>query len=218
MSSFDTTSDDSEPSGIRRTIERARAGSSESLGKLAEQCRRYLLLVANRELDAELRAKVGASDLVQDTIVQAQHDFPRFVGGSEGELRAWLRKILLNRVGSIARHYRGTDKRDIGREQRLAEQNSAAGFFPLAASDPTPSKQAVINEEHLLLGRALAKLPEDYRTVIRLRSFERLPFAEVGSGLGRSEEAAHKVWLRAIKRLQTELDASRGGDVPKARD
>jgi len=209
MNRYEGAADDSTASGVRRTIENARGGSSESLGKLTEQCRKYLLLIANRELDSELRVKVGASDLVQDTIVQAQHDFPRFVGGSEGELRAWMRKILLNRVCTIARQYRGTDKRDIAREQGIDEDNSRAAPMPLPAADPTPSKQAVLNEEHLLLHAALAKLPPDYRAVIELRSFERLPFHEVGQALDRSEEAAHKLWLRAIKRLQAELEAGR---------
>src|SRR6516162_3607856 len=94
----------------------ARAGSAEALGKALETCRRYLLLVAERRLDPKLRAKGGASDLVQETFLEAQRDFDAFRGTSEAELLAWLSRLLLNNVGNFARRYRGTDKRDVGRE------------------------------------------------------------------------------------------------------
>jgi RNA polymerase sigma-70 factor (ECF subfamily) len=48
----------------------ARKGSREALGRLLETCRPYLLLVANNELDRDLQAKAGASDLVQETFIE----------------------------------------------------------------------------------------------------------------------------------------------------
>src|SRR5262245_36626092 len=41
----------------------ARAGSTEALGQLLDQFRLYLLEIANGELDAVLRNKVGPSDI-----------------------------------------------------------------------------------------------------------------------------------------------------------
>ena len=72
-------------------IAQARAGSAEALGQLLVTYQRYLLLVAERELDPDLRAKGSASDLVQETFLEAQRDFARFQGSSRDELRAWLR-------------------------------------------------------------------------------------------------------------------------------
>src|SRR5262249_35643200 len=89
----------------------ARAGSREALGQALETCRNYLLLIAGRQLDSDLHAKGGASDLVQETFLEAQRDFGRFQGSSEGELQAWLRQILLNNVANFTRRYRGTGKR-----------------------------------------------------------------------------------------------------------
>jgi hypothetical protein len=48
-----------------------RSGHREALGALFQTCRSYLLLVANRGLPEDVRVKVGASDLVQDTFLQA---------------------------------------------------------------------------------------------------------------------------------------------------
>lgn len=47
---------------LENPIEAARQGSPEALGGLLEECRQYLLLVANRELRLEWQAKVGPSD------------------------------------------------------------------------------------------------------------------------------------------------------------
>src|SRR5215469_11026738 len=103
----------------------ARAGSPEALGQVLETFRGYLLLVAGRELDPELRAKGGASDLVQDTFLEAQRDFGQYHGASGDELRAWLRRLLLNNVANFTRQYRERAKRDVGREIPLEAGRSS---------------------------------------------------------------------------------------------
>ncbi len=55
------------------------------------------------------------------------------------------------------------------------------------------------------LQQALRQLSPDHEAVIRLRNWERLSFAEIGQRLGRSEEAAKKLWARAITRLKEVL-------------
>src|SRR5689334_22576253 len=87
-----------QPQNLESQIRDARRGSQEALGRLLEGCRQYLLLVANEQLDAELRDKLGPSDLVQDTFADAQHDFPQFHGHTRQQLLAWLRRILLNNL------------------------------------------------------------------------------------------------------------------------
>src|SRR5689334_5788737 len=89
-------------------LEAARNGLQEALGPLLEGYRPYLLLVANRQLPPDLRPKVGASDLVQDTFLEAQRDFAQFHGHTEDELRAWLARVLLNNLANITRQYRAT--------------------------------------------------------------------------------------------------------------
>src|SRR5205823_5326264 len=71
---------------VAQWLPAARAGSSEALGEILEACRGYLLLLAQEELDPGLQAKGGASDLVQQTFMEAQQDFARFQGDSEGAL------------------------------------------------------------------------------------------------------------------------------------
>jgi RNA polymerase sigma-70 factor (ECF subfamily) len=182
----------------------ARAGSREALGQALEACRDYLLLVADRELAADLRAKVGASDLVQETFLEAQRDFARFHGDSPGELRAWLRRLLLNNLANCARGYRDTAKRQLGREVPFAAAGDAADGA--IAATPSPTGQAMAREAAERLDRAVERLPEDYRRVIRLRHQEGRSFEEIGETLRRSPNAARMLWLRAVEQLRQEWE------------
>jgi RNA polymerase sigma-70 factor (ECF subfamily) len=187
----------------------ARAGSREALGQALEICRGYLLRVANQGLDEDLRAKGGASDLVQETFLEAQRDFGQFHGSSEQELLAWLRLLLLHNVANFTRRYRGTGKRRVDREVGLDGTESAAGRKARLATDtPSPSKEAMAHEQAEKVQQALKRLPEDYRRVIVLRNQERRSFEEMGPLMGRSAEATRRLWSRAVERLQRELEAS----------
>ncbi len=185
----------------------ARAGSREAMGQALEAYRAYLLLIANRQLDPALRAKGGASDLVQETFMEAMRDFPRFQGNSSDELQAWLRQMLLHNVANFARGYRGTHKREVGREVALERETPSGGHGPgVAADTPSPSGQAMAQEETESLERDLAQLPDDYKEVIRLRHQDGLSFAEIAQRLQRTENAVRKLWFRAIERLQETME------------
>ena len=196
-----------EPAGdTARWLAAARAGSREALGQVLETFRGYLLLVADRELDAELRAKGGASDLVQDTFLEAQRDFGCFHGNSADELRAWLRRLLLNNVANFTRQYRQRAKRQVSREVPLeAGGSSHERGAGLAADILSPSGQVVAQEQAAALARAMERLPPDYRQVLALRHEQKLTFAQIGEQMQRSANAARMLWLRAVERLQKEL-------------
>ena len=127
---------------VEGTIRRARGGSDSALGQLLEAYRPYLLLVANRELPPDLRVKVGASDLVQETFLDAQRDFPRFRGSTERELLAWLRRILLTNLALVGRQFRDTEKRQLDREVPLATASPAELLDALIDWDESPSSIA----------------------------------------------------------------------------
>ncbi len=187
-------------------IQAARAGSASALGRLLEVCRPHLLALAERELDADLRAKASASDLVQETFLDGFRGFPRFIGGTEGELRAWLCRVLLNNVGDLRDRFREAAKRQVGREQSL-DQGTADRKDELANDTPSPSSHAGRREEEQRVEAVLAKLPEEYRRVIHLRHREHLSFADVGRAMNRSEDAVQKLWTRAIQKLREVLGA-----------
>jgi len=175
----------------------ARDGSDSALGELLNACRPYLLLIANKELPDQIQAKGGASDLVQDTFLEARRDFHQFQGGTEAELLGWLRGILLHNVANFTRRFRDTDKRAVGREVafEIVPPND------LAQHD-SPGARLVRRERDEALHAAIERLPPHYREAVIARNYEGLSFSELGERLGSSEEAARKVWTRAIEHLQ----------------
>jgi RNA polymerase sigma-70 factor (ECF subfamily) len=194
------------PDDLAGQLAAARAGDAAALGELFRACHGYLLLVARGTLAPELQAKGSPSDLVQETFLEAQRDFAHFHGTSEDELLAWLRRLLLNNVANFTRRFRGTDKRSVDREVPLgaagSDHNLAAG---LQADTPSPGGRAVARETAAALQRALERLPEDYRRVILLRYQEERSFEEIAALLGRTPNAARKLWARALERLHEEM-------------
>jgi RNA polymerase sigma-70 factor (ECF subfamily) len=185
----------------------ARGGSAEALGQALEACRGYLLLIAQQELDADLRAKGGASDLVQETFLKAHRHFGRFHGSTEEELLAWLRRMLLNNLADFRRLYRATDKRRSTREVALETGDSSfERGGGLAAKAPSPSKAAMGEEQTAVLQQVLDAMPEDYRQVLQLRHLEDRSFEEIGTRMNRSANAARKLWARAVERLQQDWE------------
>lgn len=189
-------------------IESAPEDGAAPLSMEIEDYRDYLLYIARRGLDGLLRPKVGASDLVQETLLEAARDRSEFEGKTHEELREWLRKILHHTLLNAARHYKTTQQRNVRREVSLDAAGSAAAdaVANLADSGPAPDAQAIATESHVALLMQIARLPENQRRAIVLRSFERLKFEEIGVELGISGDAARKLWARAVEKLARTMD------------
>jgi RNA polymerase sigma-70 factor (ECF subfamily) len=188
-----------------RLLTAARAGSTDALGSVLEACRAYLLVVAERELHPAVRAKGGASDLVQQTFLEAHRDFGRFHGNSEEELLAWLRQVLRNNLANFTRLHLQTKKRKADLEVPLGSDTGGPAESRLAGSGPTASRVAMAGEDAAALEGAMTRLPEDYQRVLALRYTEGRSFDEIARLIGRSANAARKLWARAVERLEREL-------------
>jgi RNA polymerase sigma-70 factor (ECF subfamily) len=185
----------------------ARNGSSEALGELFESCRNYLLLIAKLAMKQGLQAKVGASDLVQETFFEAQKAFDRFGGETEEDLIRWMTQILEYRIGTALKRYYGTARRDIRRELNWYQLFGSEMIGDHCDENgETPSAIARSNEDQRRYEQALASLSEEQQRVIALRVSEGLEFAAVGLQLNCSAEAARKLFARTIVRLQSLLE------------
>lgn len=190
---------------VAELIRRTQEGEADCRERLFALCRSYLGFAARAQVESWLKVKVDASDLVQQTMLEAHRDFDRFQGNSERQLLAWLRKILLHNVADFVRHYRGTAKRGARREvpfRASGDTGPLAGAPEPAARDGTPSQEFVRRDNELRLVAALDRLPPDYQEVILLRNLQRLPFNEVAERMGRSRPAVQMLWKRAIDKLR----------------
>lgn len=181
-----------------------------SLGRLLEQYRHYLRLLARIEIGRKLQGKVDASDVVQEAFLDAHRYFPAFRGGNEAQLTAWLREILAGTLANQVRRYFGTQARDprleIGLQADLEHSTAGLGAIPV---DPhtSPSMQAARGEQSLLVAEAIAALPDDYQAVIVLRHLEGLTFPQVAERTGRTVDSVEKVWMRAMVQLKKAFGA-----------
>jgi RNA polymerase sigma-70 factor, ECF subfamily len=189
-------------------IEGARQGDGDCRERLFALCRSYLGLAARSQVETWLRRKVDASDLVQETMLEAYRDFARFDGRTEQEWLAWLKKILAHNAADFVRRYRGTAKRAAGREVpfRDPDDSLARGAPEPAAAMATPSQEFLQLQSELRLAAAIAELPPDYQEVVLLRNLQRLSFNEVAERMDRSRPAVQMLWMRAIRKLQTVME------------
>lgn len=197
-----------EPASLDELVRRARQGDPSGREQLFAACRDYLGGVAHNQVESWLRAKVDASDLVQQTLFEAHRDFDRFSGASGGELLAWLRRILTHNALDLVRQYHGTAKRQARREVSLkgpGDDSAVRGVAEPASPDASPSEVVIRRDDEQRVALALAELTEDHRDVIVLRNLERLPFDDVARLMNRSRPAAQMLWMRAMKKLQEAL-------------
>jgi RNA polymerase sigma-70 factor (subfamily 1) len=188
-------------------------GDRERIGREIAGYRDYLLLVADRAMSPTLKTKEGASDLVHEALLAAHRASGRLQVRTPIELRAWLRKLLLNRVAHAARRYLGTEKRRLARELSLdGDLDRAAISDALAMDQDSPGTVAAHREQEALLRAALDRLPERMRQAVLWRHHEGCGFDQIGDRLGCSNVAARKLWLRALGRLQREFSC--GGERP----
>ncbi len=188
-----------------RLLAAARRGSVDALGQLFEWSTPWLLRAAARELIHDRYARTTAADCVQDAYLEAQRDFTRFTGSQRGEFLNWLRRILLHNLCDHRRRYL-TRTRDFSLERPL---NEVTKSVPLIAEDEAPADQVVAQEEAKQVQTALSNLTRDHRIVIRLRNEEGRSFAEIAELMDKpSEDAARKLWERALRSLRHALPDS----------
>jgi len=206
MSEFGQT-----PASSIELLNLARAGDQESLGLLLRNYFRYLNSLSRSRIDDRIRIRVSASDVVQDTLLEAHRDFSSFVGTSLEEFTGWLRKILFNNLATAIEAHVLAGKRDVRKQRRLeADLGDASQFtggldFGLQADVSSPSSPLNRDESLQELQRAISCLPDSYRTVIELRNFQGLSFAEIAKRMNRNSGAVRMLWVRAVEKLKQEL-------------
>lgn len=181
--------------------------STDVPAEKVEQFRVYLRLLAQLHLDPRLRGKVDASDLVQQTFLQAHRALAQFRGHSDQELGAWLRQILARNLAHAARDF-GRDRRDVDRERSLEaalEASSSRLDAWLAADQSSPSQQADRNEQIARLAKALAALPDAQREAVVLHYWQDWPVAQIAKHLDRSTTAAAGLLKRGLQSLRQRL-------------
>ncbi len=167
-------------------------------------------------LDSRLSARVDASDVVQEALIDAARKLADYERDRPLPFYPWLHRLTAERLAVVHRkHRRGT--RSVGREQHAtAWLDDSAGLLVdhLVDSDTTPGHDLVREERRQRVRDALERLTPPDREVLVMRYLEDLTFPEIAAILGVGESAAKMRHLRAIERIRTVLKADDSGSVP----
>jgi RNA polymerase sigma-70 factor (ECF subfamily) len=158
----------------------------------------------HRIISAEMGDRMEAEDLTQEAFARV---LPRLASfESIGSLRAYLSQVARNLV------------RDRWRRRRFVDPHTEVADHPIEG--PGPEALALAGIEGEMLHSALERLPEDYRTVLRLRLSDGLSSAETAARMRRSDAAVRQLQHRALVQLREEYTAvvvgAGGSDVVDA--
>jgi RNA polymerase sigma-70 factor, ECF subfamily len=168
------------------------------------QYRDFLKSCVERSISHKYQAKFDASDIVQETLADAQQHLNDFRGQSEAELTNWLRRMLSRNLIDAVRRLRSR-KRDIANEQRLQRSKAWSGQstnLALRAEQTSPSCRAILNEEQQQMQKLLEALPEAQRMAITLHHLQGMTLAEVSKQMNRSASAVAGLLHRGLTSLQ----------------
>jgi RNA polymerase sigma-70 factor, ECF subfamily len=188
-------------------LEQARQGDREALGRLLEAQRAALHRLAERQLDGRLAVRVDASDIIQQTFLEAHRSFQQFAGQDARQLTAWLEGILDHKIAGVIRDHALLQKRAVHRERSMDDSHGGMASLKqkLDAGLSTPSQKAIRGEQEQLLMQALDALPDDQRAAVRLRHLEGWALADIAQHLDRSPAATAGLIKRGMQALRRQL-------------
>jgi len=186
---------------IRRASDGEKVATEELFARHRDRLRQ---MVAVR-MDPRLAARVDASDVVQETLVEASRKLPEYLQNRPLPFYPWLRQIAWERLVDLHRRHVRAQKRAVGRQSwqhTLPDRSTMALADRLLASGTTPSGHFAREELRDRMKTALTELPPHDREVMVLRHLEQLSTREIASVVGMTEGAVKTRHLRALQRLR----------------
>lgn len=189
-------------------LKRYREGDGEAFRTLFERHVDLLQQRIGRSLPNHLRRRLAVSDVLQETRIVAFERRADFEVRGEDGFRKWLLGIVEMKIREAIRRHDRTVKRSAHREVTRGQRLDTGQF---CGADPSPSEVAATSELVERARRALERLPDDYREVLRLTREEGLTLREAAVRMGRSPEAVRKLCGRAICRFKEVFEEQGGG-------
>jgi RNA polymerase sigma-70 factor (ECF subfamily) len=193
-------------------LEQVQKGAPRATDELLGQHREALRRMIGLRLDPALAARVDASDVVQDVLLEASRRLQDYLRRPTMPFHLWLRHLARDHIIDAYRRHRQAKRRSLDREQRmhlgaLDDQSSAVLADQLCAREVTPAAAAIRAEMKQQLESAVVALDDDDRELILMKHYEQLSNQEIAAFLGISEAASSMRYLRALRRLKAVLSA-----------
>jgi RNA polymerase sigma-70 factor (ECF subfamily) len=193
-------------------LERAGRRDGEAREELLARYRERLRNMVNLRLDRRLAARVDASYIVQEALIDAAQGLDDYIQRQPRPLPfyPWLRQFAWDRLIDARRKHLAAANRSVTREEMrlmpLPDESAALLVRRLVASGTSPSVRVLRDEMRERVQAALDRLAPHDREVLVLRHLEQLTAAETAAILELSEEAVKSRHRRALERLRAELE------------
>ncbi len=200
-----------EPSDESRLVADAVAGSAEALTALLQRHGPQVRQRLTGKIGQVWRSVLEEDDVLQVTYLEAFMRISSFSPRGPGAFLAWLSHIADNNLRDAIRGLERAKRPDPRRRvqaRQVTEDSYTDLVGLLGVTSTTPSRVAARHEAGGAIETALARLPADYRTVIRLYDLECRAIEEVAAQVGRSPGAVYMLRARAHDRLKEELGGS----------
>jgi len=205
-----------DPEEMELLLQAAARGDQVAVQSLLERHRERLRRMVALRLDSRLSARVDASDVVQEALVDAARKLVDYERDRPLPFYPWLHRLTAERLAAVHRKHRcGT--RSVGREEHaFARPDDSARLLVdrLVATDTTPGHALVREELRRRIHSALDQLTPPDREVLVMRYLEDLTFPEIAAILEIGESAAKMRHLRAIERIRSVMMTDDSGSAP----
>lgn len=190
------------PDDLERILQSGEApGIWTELDRHRDRLRRMVAL----RMDSRLKARLDASDVVQEALLEAYRRLPEYLDRRDLPFAVWIRFVTLQKTKQLHRFHLGTQRRAADREAQPLAASTALLADHLAASGLSASEAARKNESLNEMREALDRLSETDREILALRHYEQLGNREIADILDLEPATASQRYLRAIQRLKSEL-------------
>jgi len=194
---------DGEPHDLLR---RAAQGDAAAQGELLSLHAARLERMVRLRMDARLRSRFDAADVLQETRVDAIRRLPEYLAAPPMPFFFWMRFLARQKLLELARRHLDARGRDARKELRIDAASPGADSVAMAeqlvARQTSPTLAARRAELRDRVQAALEAMEPADREILALRHFEQLTNGEAARELGIESAAASKRYARALERLE----------------
>jgi len=157
-------------------------------------------------MNQKLQGRLDASDVIQDTFIEASRALESYLASPKISVFVWLRRLAGEKLIQAHRKHLGAEKRSANRETPIFGGVPAATSHVIAIqlsgklTSPSIAAQKKESKDELML--ALEQMGEIDREILMLRHFEQLSNKETAEVVGMNYEAVKKRYVRALDKLR----------------
>ena len=196
-------------SDTEELMDLAAAGDDGAVQQLLERHRRRLRQMVGLRLDPRLNARLDASDIVQETMLEASRRLPDYLRRRPLPFYPWLRQIAWERLMHLHVQHVQTQKRSVRREvpkyMGLPDDSVMHLADRFVAAGSSPSRDLHRKELQRHVREAVDGMAPDQRELLLMRFLEQLSIKEIAATLRLTEGAVNMRLMRALELLRRVL-------------